>query len=272
MASCGPLIRAVLPGRHCARPRRHGRAESRPPPPARRPAERANLRLQRRARPPRARSTRAPAMRAPAGMPRSKQRQAPTPLIGEQQDAAVHRINAYFNNITNLQGNFEQIDSNNKRTTGRFYVQRPGKLRFDYAPPSTLRLVADGHFLAIEDSEPEDRREISARVDAVPAAARRGRRSRPRLRASSASRATTGRSPSRSRTRAARRPARSSSMFDTDAGDEAQAMGDHRRARARHHGDHQRRRAGPKGRGRLLHLDDVVSALPLDFAAANPRL
>ena len=77
---------------------------------------------------------------------------APTPLIGEQQDAAVARINAYFNGITNLQGDFEQIDSNNKHTTGRFYVQRPGKLRFDYAPPSTLRLVADGHFLAIEDS------------------------------------------------------------------------------------------------------------------------
>lgn len=77
----------------------------------------------------------------------------PTPLIGEQQDAAVARINAYFNGITNLQGNFDQIDSNNKHTNGRFYVQRPGKLRFDYSPPSTLRLVADGHFLAIEDSD-----------------------------------------------------------------------------------------------------------------------
>lgn len=77
----------------------------------------------------------------------------PTPLIGEQQDAAIQRINAYFNGITNLQGNFEQIDSNNKRATGRFYVQRPGKLRFDYAPPSPLRIVADGHFLAIEDSD-----------------------------------------------------------------------------------------------------------------------
>jgi outer membrane lipoprotein-sorting protein len=76
----------------------------------------------------------------------------PTPLIGEQQDAAVQKINAYFNGISSLQGNFEQIDSNNKRTTGRFYVLRPGKLRFDYAPPSTLRIVSDGHSLAIEDS------------------------------------------------------------------------------------------------------------------------
>jgi outer membrane lipoprotein-sorting protein len=79
--------------------------------------------------------------------------QAPTPLIGEEQAKAVERINAYFNNITNLQGSFDQVDSNDKHTTGRFYVQRPGKIRFDYAPPSALRIVADGHFLAIEDSD-----------------------------------------------------------------------------------------------------------------------
>jgi outer membrane lipoprotein-sorting protein len=79
--------------------------------------------------------------------------QAATPLIGLEQDKAVTRINAYFNAITNLQGSFEQVDSNNKRSTGRFYVQRPGKIRFDYAPPSGLRIIADGRFLAIEDSD-----------------------------------------------------------------------------------------------------------------------
>ncbi len=79
--------------------------------------------------------------------------QAATPLIGDEQAKAVQRINAYFNNITNLQGSFEQVDSNNKRTTGRFYVQRPGKIRFDYAPPSGLRIIADGRSLAIEDAD-----------------------------------------------------------------------------------------------------------------------
>jgi outer membrane lipoprotein-sorting protein len=79
--------------------------------------------------------------------------QAATPLIGAEQAKAVKRINAYFNNITNLQGSFEQVDSTEKRTTGRFYVQRPGKIRFDYAPPSALRIIADGKFLAIEDSD-----------------------------------------------------------------------------------------------------------------------
>ena len=67
---------------------------------------------------------------------------AATPLIGEQQDAAVQRINAYFNGITNLQGSFDQVDSSDKHTSGRFYVQRPGKIRFDYAPPSALRIAS----------------------------------------------------------------------------------------------------------------------------------
>ena len=79
--------------------------------------------------------------------------QAATPLIGPEQTKAVERINAYFNDITNLQGSFEQVDATEKRSTGRFYVQRPGKIRFDYAPPSALRIVADGNFLAIEDAD-----------------------------------------------------------------------------------------------------------------------
>ena len=79
--------------------------------------------------------------------------QSATPLIGEEQTKAVERINAYFNDITNLQGSFEQVNSTNKQSSGRFYVQRPGKIRFDYAPPSALRIVADGSHLAIEDSD-----------------------------------------------------------------------------------------------------------------------
>ena len=78
---------------------------------------------------------------------------APTPLIGKEQSTAVQQINAYFNEITNLQGSFEQVDPNNKRTTGRFFVERPGKILFDYDPPSKLRILANGHSLAIEDSD-----------------------------------------------------------------------------------------------------------------------
>jgi outer membrane lipoprotein-sorting protein len=79
--------------------------------------------------------------------------QSATPLIGEEQTKAIQRINAYFNNMTNLEGRFEQVDSANKQSSGRFFVERPGKIRFDYAPPSALRILANGSHLAIEDSD-----------------------------------------------------------------------------------------------------------------------
>lgn len=80
------------------------------------------------------------------------QAQGPTPLLGAAREKAVQEINAYFNGMDSLQGTFTQVDSEQKVTTGKFYVERPGKLRFDYDPPSPLTIVSDGHFLAIEDS------------------------------------------------------------------------------------------------------------------------
>lgn len=73
-------------------------------------------------------------------------------LSDEQQDF-VRRVSSYFNEIQHLQGRFVQINPNNERTRGKFYVRRPGLLRFDYAPPSKLRIVADGRFLSIEDHD-----------------------------------------------------------------------------------------------------------------------
>ncbi|MEM7192124.1 MAG: outer-membrane lipoprotein carrier protein LolA, partial [Pseudomonadota bacterium] len=60
-----------------------------------------------------------------------EQARGPTPLIGQKQAEAVQRINAYFNGMTSLEGNFNQTDASNKQTHGRFYVLRPGKIRFD---------------------------------------------------------------------------------------------------------------------------------------------
>ncbi len=63
----------------------------------------------------------------------------------------VEKVNGYFNNMTNLQGDFIQTDPDSKQRRGRFYFQRPGKARFDYAPPSALRVISDGRNLIIED-------------------------------------------------------------------------------------------------------------------------
>ncbi len=73
-------------------------------------------------------------------------------LSAEQADL-VQRISAYFNALEHLQGTFIQINPNNETTAGKFYVRRPGRLRFDYAAPSKMRIVADGRYLSIEDHD-----------------------------------------------------------------------------------------------------------------------
>ncbi|MGO8953136.1 MAG: LolA family protein [Rhodomicrobium sp.] len=80
------------------------------------------------------------------------QQAAPAPL--QESDAqVVTKVNDYFNKLTDLQGIFLQTDPDGKQRRGRFYFQRPGKVRFDYAAPSKLRIVSDGRNLAIEDRD-----------------------------------------------------------------------------------------------------------------------
>jgi outer membrane lipoprotein-sorting protein len=80
---------------------------------------------------------------------------AARPDAGDVQDAAaiatVQKVNDYFNGMTTLQGTFLQTDPDNKEKRGKFYFERPGKVRFEYAPPSKLVIVSDGKYLAIED-------------------------------------------------------------------------------------------------------------------------
>ncbi|MEN5084473.1 outer-membrane lipoprotein carrier protein LolA [Bosea sp. TWI1241] len=64
---------------------------------------------------------------------------------------AVERLNAYFNSFATLQGNFTQVGADGRRMQGRLYIQRPGKMRFEYDPPATTEVIADGTSVAIRD-------------------------------------------------------------------------------------------------------------------------
>ena len=75
---------------------------------------------------------------------------APAPMP-ESDALVVTKVNNYFNKLTDLQGTFLQTDPDGRHKRGRFYFQRPGKVRFDYTQPASLRIVSDGRYLAIED-------------------------------------------------------------------------------------------------------------------------
>ncbi len=70
-----------------------------------------------------------------------------------QQAAAVtvQRINDYFNSFKQMSGNFVQVDPDGTRREGEFYILKPGRVLFEYAPPSPIELVADGRSVAVRD-------------------------------------------------------------------------------------------------------------------------
>ena len=68
-----------------------------------------------------------------------------------QQVETVKKVSGYFNRLINLRGTFVQTAADNKRMRGRFFVKRPGRLRFEYNLPSRQLIVSDGNMLAIQD-------------------------------------------------------------------------------------------------------------------------
>jgi outer membrane lipoprotein-sorting protein len=74
-----------------------------------------------------------------------------TAPAGMSAQEAVDRANAYFNAAQTMVANFVQIGGDGTRSEGEVYVQKPGRLRFEYDPPAKIQITADGTSLAIKD-------------------------------------------------------------------------------------------------------------------------
>jgi outer membrane lipoprotein-sorting protein len=81
----------------------------------------------------------------------AKNTPAPPPPPPIDPATAIQKANAYFSSNSTMIGDFVQISGDGRRSEGKIYVQRPGKLRFEYALPATLEIVADGMSVAVVD-------------------------------------------------------------------------------------------------------------------------
>jgi outer membrane lipoprotein-sorting protein len=72
-------------------------------------------------------------------------------VLDAHQTELVKQVDDYFESLQSIKGAFVQTDSDNKRMNGKFFVMRPGRFRFDYAPPSRQIIISDGQSLAIQD-------------------------------------------------------------------------------------------------------------------------
>lgn len=69
------------------------------------------------------------------------------------QRAQAARISNYLSGLQSLSGNFVQVGPDGSRSTGSFFIQKPGKVRFEYDAPVPIAIVADGSQVAVRDSK-----------------------------------------------------------------------------------------------------------------------
>ena len=68
-----------------------------------------------------------------------------------KQRALVDKVSSYLSSVQTLVGDFVQVGPDGRRTEGQFYMQKPGKVRFEYSPPTPIDVVADGDSVVVRD-------------------------------------------------------------------------------------------------------------------------
>lgn len=92
-----------------------------------------------------ARPARAETVSAPETMPED------LAFAGDSDEAVARRVLGYLEGLDTLQGDFTQVAPSGAVSTGKFYLRRPGLLRFEYDEPSPLLIVATGGMVFVRD-------------------------------------------------------------------------------------------------------------------------
>lgn len=72
-------------------------------------------------------------------------------LPAQAEKLSLAELSRYLNSLTTVQADFTQINADGTIATGAIKISRPGKVRFEYAPPDRSLVMADGQQVAIFD-------------------------------------------------------------------------------------------------------------------------
>ena len=72
--------------------------------------------------------------------------------LSEAQLAVVKKLGDYFNSLTTMKGEFTQVSPKGNVSAGVFYISKPGKMRFEYAPPNPFVIVSDGRWVTVKNN------------------------------------------------------------------------------------------------------------------------
>lgn len=71
--------------------------------------------------------------------------------LSEEERSALADISARLSTIDTMDGEFVQFNPNGDQLQGKFFISRPGRVRFQYDPPSTVSVIADGKSVLVFD-------------------------------------------------------------------------------------------------------------------------
>ncbi len=89
--------------------------------------------------------------RTPAPRPQIRFKPGEATAYDTNQRALVDKVSAYLSGTRVLSGDFVQVGPDGKKSEGEFYMQKPGRIRFDYNPPNPIELIADGSSVVVRD-------------------------------------------------------------------------------------------------------------------------
>jgi outer membrane lipoprotein-sorting protein len=77
----------------------------------------------------------------------------PPAQLTAQDQADLQRIAAYLNSIGTMTARFHQYSANGGTASGWLWMERPGRMRFQYDPPSPILLLADRFYVYYVDTQ-----------------------------------------------------------------------------------------------------------------------
>jgi outer membrane lipoprotein-sorting protein len=77
---------------------------------------------------------------------------APHAALTARDKVDIKRIEAYLNGLTTLKAHFMQVAQDGGVSAGTAWLERPGRMRFQYDPPAPFLLIASHGVLTFHDS------------------------------------------------------------------------------------------------------------------------
>ncbi|MFY9240033.1 MAG: outer membrane lipoprotein carrier protein LolA [Roseovarius sp.] len=74
-------------------------------------------------------------------------------LPAQAEKLSLGVLSSYLNDLKSAVGEFTQVNDDGTISTGRILIKRPGRVRFEYAPPDATLVVADGDTVGIIDAK-----------------------------------------------------------------------------------------------------------------------